>query len=216
MARRADTGDHRFPSWLASLGKESEEGEVKEERQITVFGIFAVNLKSAPINVYADFQALLNASGKWRLIVMVGDSVTSDAVSERLFELAESKVNVDIFYIAAHGGNGGNGVLLSDKLVSPAWIAKKAEAHQVSLVILAACRTAKVASALRRSGVPTVIYMQRDVKDKDALDMIEPLLNALNSGYTAAAAVDHARSFVDDIIGHSTLHVIGDEDLVIK
>lgn len=222
LARRFDTGKQRFllqkKAQGARAAAEATEGALRSEAPIALVNVKAFLIwpdhKKAPqLNFQADFEAVLSSMSGWDLIIMYGSQVTSMAVSNRLLE--EIKDNepqrIDVFYVAAHGFD--EGILMSDKIVSPYWLASKAKAHKVNLVVLAACDTSKVANSVRRAGVKTVIYMQKRIEDAMAINMMSALFDALSLGWSAQEAVNHARSFGSEVEAHSTLHVIGNREM---
>jgi hypothetical protein len=137
---------------------------------------------------------------------------TKLAVRHRDLRRALLDVEPNIVHFSGHGKE--DGLLLVDELGMAACISAEALAglfslcsDQVACVILSACYSAPQATAINKH-IPYVIGMQKEIKDKAAIEFTVGFYDALGAGRTVADAFEFGRNAVLQMFPDQNEHLI--------
>lgn len=177
---------------------------------MNVVGAWPQNVKAAPLDLERDFSNFINSGGHWNYRALKGHVPFSQLIKE-FRRMVRSDRTIAIFYAACHGDD--RGLLFSDGWAEPRKLADLMVLGQVKLVILASCKTNRVADAMRRAGVPAVIYMSNKILDKDAIALSGSIIAGLADGLSLEKAVAFAKSEMrDKAVAHAILRLTTGHD----
>jgi hypothetical protein len=110
-----------------------------------------------------------------------------------------------VLHLSGHGSSGGD-LLLEDSLLSPALLARIADAassnrtEAVELVVINACHSSAAAPTLLRA-VPIIIGMSREISDDAALEFSAQLYAGLGKGRSVLSAFQLASAHIEALNG---------------